>query len=102
MGRIFPLRYNFACKMYFMNDEPRTTNKEHVDSDVLVRVSGVSKKFYKSLKRSLWYGVTDLAKNMMGMAESGKLKVITLQISGLVREKVCVAGQRFWMSQEFQ
>ena len=27
---------------------------------VLVRVEGVSKKFYRSLKKSLWYGVQDM------------------------------------------
>jgi ABC-type glutathione transport system ATPase component len=31
------------------------------DSEILVRVEGVSKKFCKSLKRSLWYGVKDIA-----------------------------------------
>jgi homopolymeric O-antigen transport system ATP-binding protein len=31
------------------------------DSDVLIRVEGVSKKFCRSLKKSLWYGVLDMA-----------------------------------------
>jgi lipopolysaccharide transport system ATP-binding protein len=31
------------------------------DSEVLVRAEHVSKKFCRSLKRSLWYGVTDIA-----------------------------------------
>jgi lipopolysaccharide transport system ATP-binding protein len=34
---------------------------ESSDSEVLVRVEGVSKKFCRSLKKSLWYGVTDVA-----------------------------------------
>ena len=33
---------------------------------VLVRVEGVSKKFYRSLKKSLWYGVQDIASELMG------------------------------------
>jgi lipopolysaccharide transport system ATP-binding protein len=33
----------------------------HSDNEVLVRVEGVSKKFCRSLKRSLWYGVCDIA-----------------------------------------
>jgi lipopolysaccharide transport system ATP-binding protein len=33
-------------------------------SDVLVKVDGVSKKFCKSLKRSLWYGMCDMAREM--------------------------------------
>jgi lipopolysaccharide transport system ATP-binding protein len=31
------------------------------DADVLVRVEGVRKKFCRSLKKSLWYGVKDMA-----------------------------------------
>ena len=32
----------------------------HSDDEVLVRVEGVSKKFCRSLKKSLWYGVCDI------------------------------------------
>jgi lipopolysaccharide transport system ATP-binding protein len=46
-----------------MSKEHRTNDIEK-DSDVLVRVEHVSKKFCKKLKQSLWYGVRDL------MAES--------------------------------
>ena len=48
------------------NEEQRTTNNEHTrsDDDVLVRCEHVSKKFCKSLKRSLWYGVQDIAAEM--------------------------------------
>jgi len=31
------------------------------ESEVLVRVEGVSKKFCRSLKQSLWYGLADMA-----------------------------------------
>jgi len=34
------------------------------DDDVLVRVEGVSKKFCRSLKKSLWYGVCDIASEL--------------------------------------
>lgn len=33
----------------------------HSDNEVLVRVEGVSKRFCRSLKRSLWYGICDIA-----------------------------------------
>ncbi|WP_445730824.1 ABC transporter ATP-binding protein [Mariniflexile sp.] len=36
------------------------------DNDVLIRVEGVSKKFCKDLKTSLWYGVLDLVSNIRG------------------------------------
>jgi len=37
-----------------------------MSDDVLVKVAGVSKKFFRSLKRSLWYGVQDVASEMLG------------------------------------
>ena len=39
------------------NYPPLVTNS---DDEVLVRVEGVSKKFCRSLKKSLWYGVCDI------------------------------------------
>ena len=35
-------------------------------SEVLVKVENVSKKFCRSLKRSLWYGVQDMTSELMG------------------------------------
>lgn len=35
-------------------------------SDVLVRVEGVSKKFCRDLKRSLWYGMRDVGNELIG------------------------------------
>lgn len=37
-----------------------------MNGDVLVKVEGVSKKFCRNLKRSLWYGVKDIASEMTG------------------------------------
>jgi len=37
-----------------------------MSADVLVKVEGVSKTFCRSLKRSLWYGVQDVASEMLG------------------------------------
>ena len=34
------------------------------DDEVLVRVEGVSKKFCRSLKKSLWYGVCDIGSEL--------------------------------------
>ena len=43
------------------------------DSDTLVRVSGVSKKFCLSLKKSLWYGLCDMGRELTGRRRgSGK------------------------------
>jgi lipopolysaccharide transport system ATP-binding protein len=35
------------------------------NDEVLVRVEGVSKKFCRSLKKSLWYGVCDIAGELL-------------------------------------
>ena len=42
------------------------------DDDVLIRVENVSKRFCRDLKRSLFYGVQDVASEMLGIDRSGK------------------------------
>lgn len=43
-------------------------------SDVLVSVDNVSKKFCRSLKKSLWYGVQDMASEMFGRSGERELR----------------------------
>lgn len=38
--------------------------------EVLVKVEGVSKKFCKDLKRSLWYGIRDIASDLFGLKKN--------------------------------
>lgn len=45
--------------------QPSTCNLQP-ESDVLIRVSGVSKKFCLSLKKSLWYGLCDMGRELTG------------------------------------
>lgn len=52
-----------------MSEEIQHTNSE---KEILVKVEGVSKKFCKDLKRSLWYGLQDL--NPFGKSESNELR----------------------------
>ena len=40
-------------------------------SDTLIKVEGVSKKFCKSLKKSLWYGMQDLGREITGRKHGG-------------------------------
>jgi lipopolysaccharide transport system ATP-binding protein len=40
-------------------------------SDTLITVDGVSKKFCRSLKKSLWYGVIDLRNELIGQRHGG-------------------------------
>lgn len=45
------------------------------DSDIILSVQGVSKKFCRDLKRSLFYGVQDIATELVGLGgESKKLR----------------------------
>lgn len=40
-------------------------------SDTLIKVENVSKKFCRSLKRSLWYGIQDLGSELIGRRHGG-------------------------------
>jgi len=40
-------------------------------SEPLIKVEGLSKKFCRSLKRSLWYGVKDLSNELIGRRHGG-------------------------------
>lgn len=44
------------------------------EKEVLVKVEGLSKKFCKDLKTSLWYGLKDLYSNFRGNKEERKLR----------------------------
>ncbi|WP_298368869.1 polysaccharide ABC transporter ATP-binding protein [uncultured Lutibacter sp.] len=44
------------------------------EKEVLVKVEGLSKKFCKNLKTSLWYGVKDLVSNVKGNKEKRNLR----------------------------
>lgn len=50
--------------------------KENIESnnEVLVKVEGLSKKFCKDLKTSLWYGVQDLYSNIRGNKQERQLR----------------------------
>lgn len=45
-----------------------------MEGEVLIKVEGVSKKFCKNLKRSLWYGTTDMVAEIFGVSSSRKLR----------------------------
>lgn len=40
-------------------------NYSHSEGEVLIKVEGVSKKFCRDLKKSLWYGVKDMAAELL-------------------------------------
>jgi lipopolysaccharide transport system ATP-binding protein len=45
-----------------------------MSDDTLIRVESVSKKFCRSLKRSLWYGVQDIGTELLGRAKQPDLR----------------------------
>jgi lipopolysaccharide transport system ATP-binding protein len=45
-----------------------------VSTDLLVRVQGVSKKYCRDLKRSLWYGLRDTAADLLGRPGASSLR----------------------------
>jgi hypothetical protein len=53
------------------------------DDEVLVRVEGVSKKFCRSLKKSLWYGVCDIG---------AELNPLRRRVAGVAGSELLVAS----------
>lgn len=45
-----------------------------MNTDTLIKVEAVSKKFCRSLKRSLWYGVQDISSELIGRSKSQELR----------------------------
>ena len=56
-----------------------TGNSSTADQEVLVKVEGVSKKFCRSLKKSLWYGLCDIAGEL---SPFGRRDIAGLSVSG--------------------
>ncbi len=50
--------------------------------EVLVRVEGVSKKFCRSLKKSLWYGVCDIAGELLPFGKRQRVAGSELRVAG--------------------
>jgi lipopolysaccharide transport system ATP-binding protein len=63
-----------------INDQPSTSH----ENEVLVRVNGVSKKFCRDLKKSLWYGIKDVAAELFPF---GKKSVASCQLPVDGKEK---------------
>jgi ABC-type polysaccharide/polyol phosphate transport system ATPase subunit len=44
------------------------THQLNMDGETLIQIEGVGKKYCRSLKRSVWYGVQDIAREIAGLA----------------------------------
>lgn len=61
--------------MMSTNEQEVSAKSPNNDSEVILSVNGVSKKFCRNLKRSLLYGVQDIASEVLGLREeSDKLR----------------------------
>jgi len=65
--------------------------------EVLVRVEGVSKKFCRSLKKSLWYGVCDIASELLPGRKHQRVAGSELRVAG---EEAEVAGSELLVASE--
>jgi lipopolysaccharide transport system ATP-binding protein len=67
-----------------MNSEPATRHQSPAthSEEVLVRVEGVSKKFCRSLKKSLWYGVCDIAGELSPFGRRPRVASSGLLVAG--------------------
>ncbi|BAY08400.1 ABC transporter ATP-binding protein [Calothrix sp. NIES-2098] len=58
-----------------INEQEMAVKPQDNDNDIVLSVNGVSKKFCRDLKRSLMYGVQDIASELLGIREkSDKLR----------------------------
>ncbi len=71
----------------------------HSDDEVLVRVEGVGKKFCRSLKKSLWYGVCDIAGELLPGRKRQRVAGSELRVA---REEAEVAGSELRVTSENQ
>jgi len=70
--------------------EPSTKHQEQGTShenEVLVRVNGVSKKFCRDLKKSLWYGVKDVASELLPFAKGHQQSTINNHQSSIINHQ---------------
>ncbi len=57
--------------MVSINKEEISQQPQNNDSEVVLSVNGVSKRFCRDLKKSLFYGVQDIAAEVLGLREKG-------------------------------
>ena len=58
-----------------LNSEALQPFNPSTNNDAVVKVEGVSKKFTRSLKRSMVYGVKDITRNIIGLSSNSEDKI---------------------------
>ena len=56
--------------MTMVDSQANGSTAPKVDDEIVLTVEGVSKKFCRSLKRSLFYGIQDVATELVGMRQA--------------------------------
>lgn len=60
--------------MTLLDESGQDSHSSTHEREVLVRVDGVSKKFCRSLKKSLWYGLQDIGSELIGREYEHRLR----------------------------
>lgn len=66
------------------------------NGDVIVRVENVSKKFCRSLKKSLWYGVTDVASALNPFSSSSEAQGSKDEAQSTIHKLPPLRPDEFW------
>jgi hypothetical protein len=53
---------------------PNQSTPTDLPDDVVLSVRGVSKKFCRNLRRSMWYGIQDLSQNLIGRGTGAEVR----------------------------
>jgi hypothetical protein len=67
--------------------------ENRMDDDVLIKAEHVSKKFCRSLKRSLWYGAQDVASALMPWKQSPSIPV---SLAALAKRRILGRARCFF------
>ena len=75
-----------------VTSNPPLATSSTADQEVLVKVEGVSKKFCRSLKKSLWYGVCDIAGELSPFGRRPRIAEVTSHESRVTGEGFAPGG----------
>ena len=93
----YPLQRRQALSSPATSHPPLVTRP---DDEVLVRVEGVSKKFCRSLKKSLWYGVCDIAGELLPGRKRQRVAGSELRVAGEEGPRAAAGSELLVTSEE--
>ncbi len=72
-------------KAVISRDKEAKEDTEGMAEGVVLSVRNVSKKFCKNLRRSMWYGIQDLSKNLVGIGSNTETEVLEKTEDGILK-----------------